>query len=52
MKPTGSALSAPRFATQAIVPKTVPGDEVRAQRLAQKVRDSVMAVLDPYLSGG
>jgi HEPN domain-containing protein len=29
--------------------ETVPGDEVRAQRLAQKVRDAVMAALTPYL---
>jgi HEPN domain-containing protein len=29
----------------------LPGDEVRAGQLAQKVRDAVMAVLDPYLAG-
>jgi HEPN domain-containing protein len=28
------------------------GEEVRARQLAQKVRDAVMAVLDPYLAGG
>ena len=32
--------------------ETPPGEEVRARQLAQKVRDAVMAVLDPYLSGG
>ena len=31
--------------------QTVPGDQVRAQQLAQKVRDAVMATLAPYLSG-
>ena len=31
--------------------QTVPGDQVRAQQLAQKVRDIVMATLAPYLSG-
>jgi hypothetical protein len=31
-------------------PQTVPGDEVRAQQLTQKVRDAVMKVLAPYLS--
>jgi len=31
--------------------QTVPGDQVRAQGLAQKVRDAVMATLAPYLSG-
>ena len=31
--------------------ETVPGDQVRAQQLAQKVRDAVMATLAPYLSG-
>jgi len=31
-------------------PQTAPGDEGRAQQLAQKVRDKVMAVLAPYLS--
>jgi len=30
-------------------PQTAPGDERRAQQLAQKVRDTVMAVLAPYL---
>ncbi len=30
----------------------LPGEEVRACQLAEKVRDAVMAVLDPYLSGG
>ena len=29
-----------------------PGEEVRALQLAQKVRDAVMAGLDPYLAGG
>ncbi len=33
-------------------PETLPGDEVRARQLAQKVRDAVMAKLGPYLSGG
>ncbi len=32
-------------------PQTVPGDELRAQRLVQTVRDTVMSRLDPYLSG-
>ena len=31
-------------------PETLPGDEVRACQLAQKVRSAIMAVLDPYLS--
>ena len=31
-------------------PETAPGDEVRAHYLAHKVRDRVMAALDPYLS--
>jgi len=31
-------------------PQTVPGDEVRAQQLAQKVREAVMTLLGPYLS--
>ena len=31
--------------------QTVPGDQLRAQQLAQKVRDAVMATLAPYLSG-
>jgi HEPN domain-containing protein len=31
--------------------ETLPGDEVRAGQLARKVRDAVMAVLDPYLAG-
>ena len=31
--------------------ETVPGDQVHAQQLAQKVRDTVMATLAPYLSG-
>lgn len=30
--------------------ETLPGDQVRAYQLAHKVRDAVMAVLDPYLS--
>jgi len=30
----------------------LPGEEARACQLAQKVRDAVLAVLDPYLSGG
>lgn len=33
-------------------PETQPGDELRAHRLAHKVRDAVMAVLETYLSGG
>ena len=33
-------------------PETLPGEEARALQLAEKVRDTVMAVLDPYLSGG
>lgn len=32
--------------------ETAPGDEARAHDLAQKVRDAVLAALDPYLSGG
>jgi len=32
--------------------EALPGEEVRARKLAQKVRDAVMAVLDPYLAGG
>ena len=32
--------------------EALPGAEVRAQQLAQKVRDVVMAVLGPYLAGG
>ena len=31
--------------------QTIPGDQVRAQQLAQKVRHAVMATLGPYLSG-
>ncbi len=31
-------------------PETLPGEQVRACQLAHKVRDAVMAVLDPYLS--
>ncbi len=33
-------------------PDTAPGDEARAYDLALKVRDAVLAALDPYLSGG
>lgn len=32
--------------------ETLPGEEARALQLTQKVRDAVMAVLDPYLSSG
>ena len=32
-------------------PETLPGDEARAVELAARVKDAVMAVLDPYLSG-
>lgn len=32
--------------------EALPGEEVRARQLAQKVRDAVMAVLEPYLLGG
>jgi HEPN domain-containing protein len=32
--------------------EALPGEEVRARQLAQKVRDAVTAVLDPYLAGG
>lgn len=32
--------------------EALPGVEVRARQLAQKVRDAVMAVLDPYLARG
>ena len=32
--------------------EALPGEEVRALQLAQKVRDAAMAVLDPYLAGG
>jgi HEPN domain-containing protein len=32
--------------------EALPGEEARARQLAQKVRDAVMAVLDPYLSRG
>lgn len=31
--------------------EALPGVEVRARQLAQKVRDAVMAVLDPNLAG-
>jgi HEPN domain-containing protein len=31
--------------------EVLPGEEVRARELARKVRDTVLAVLDPYLSG-
>ena len=30
-------------------PQTMPGDEIRARQLAQKVRDAVMTMLAPYL---
>ncbi len=30
--------------------ESLPGEELRARQLAQRVRDAVMAVLDPYLS--
>ena len=29
--------------------EVLPGEEVRARELAQRVRDAVMSVLDPYL---
>lgn len=32
-------------------PETLPGDENRAIKLAQHVKEAVMAVLGPYLSG-
>jgi HEPN domain-containing protein len=32
--------------------EALPGEEERARQLAQKVRDAVMVVLDPYVSGG
>ena len=32
-------------------PDTLPGDEQRARELAQRVRDTVLAVLRPYLAG-
>ena len=32
--------------------EALPGEEMRARQLAQKVRDTVMAELDPYLTGG
>ena len=32
--------------------EALPGEEVRARQIAEKVRDSVMAVLDCYLAGG
>jgi HEPN domain-containing protein len=33
-------------------PQTCPGDEARAHHLARKVRETIRAALDPYLSGG
>ncbi len=32
--------------------EALPGEEVRARKIAQKVRDAVMVVLEPYLAGG
>ena len=47
LSPFGAAIRYPGDRAEAL-----PGEEVRARQLAQKVRDAVMAVLDPYLSGG
>jgi hypothetical protein len=32
-------------------PETLPGDEARALEVAGRVKNAVMTVLDPYLSG-
>ena len=32
-------------------PETLPGDEARAVEVAARVKDAVMTVLDPYVSG-
>ena len=32
-------------------PETLPGDEARALELARRVKNAVMAALDPYLTG-
>ena len=32
-------------------PETLPGDEARALELARRVKNAVMAALDPYLAG-
>ena len=44
LSPFGAGLRYPSDKSEAL-----PGEEVRARQLAQKVRDAVMAVLDPYL---
>ena len=31
-------------------PETIPGDEIRALDLAQRVKDAVLDLLKPYLS--
>ena len=47
LSPFGAEIRYPGDRTEAL-----PGEEVRARQLAQNVRDTVMAVLDPYLAGG
>ena len=47
LSPFGAEIRYPGDRAQAL-----PGEELRARQLAQKVRDAVMAVLDPYLAGG
>jgi hypothetical protein len=47
LSPFGAEIRYPGDLTE-----TLPGDEVRTCQLAQKVRDAVMAVLGPCLSGG
>jgi HEPN domain-containing protein len=46
LSPFGSEIRYPGDRAEAL-----EGEEVRARELAQKVRDSVMAVLGPYLAG-
>jgi hypothetical protein len=47
LSPFGAEIRYPGDRAEALI-----GEEVRARQLAQKVRDAVMAVLDPYLAGG
>ena len=47
LSPFGAEIRYPGDRAQAL-----PGEELRARQLAQKGRDAVMAVLDPYLAGG
>ena len=47
LSPFGAGIRYPGDRAEAL-----PGEEVRALQLAQKVRDAVMSVLDPYLAGG